>query len=93
MRFGCRTCNGNFFTEKEKSHFMFDIKNLDQLKKLDESAPDTMKAFWAFDKETFKEGSVDVLHKQLMAVAVALTTVPPLRGGISRPPCSHISRI
>ena len=33
-----------------------------------------MKAFWAFDKETFKAGAVDRLHKQLLAVAVALTT-------------------
>lgn len=30
---------------------MFDMKNLGRLKKLDENAPETMKAFWAFDKE------------------------------------------
>jgi hypothetical protein len=30
------------------------------------------KPFWAFDKEAFKDGAIDVLHKQLMAVAVAL---------------------
>lgn len=56
---------------------MFDMKNLDQLKKLDENAPDTMRAFWAFDKEAFKAGAVDGLQKQLMAVAVALTTQCP----------------
>lgn len=56
---------------------MFDMKNLTRLKKLDENAPEPMKAFWAFDKEAFKEGSIDVLHKQLMAVAVALTTQCP----------------
>ena len=56
---------------------MFDMKNLTRLKKLDENAPDTMKAFWAFNKETFKAGAIDVLHKQLMAVAVALTTQCP----------------
>lgn len=56
---------------------MFDMRNLTRLKKLDENAPETMKAFWAFDKEAFKEGTVDVLHKQLMAVAVALTTQCP----------------
>lgn len=33
---------------------MFDMKNLTRLKKLDENAPDTMKAFWAFNKEVFK---------------------------------------
>ena len=56
---------------------MFDMRNLTLLKKLDENAPETMKAFWAFDKETFKAGAIDALHKQLMAVAVALTTQCP----------------
>ena len=56
---------------------MFDMKNLTLLKKLDENAPETMKAFWAFEKEAFKGGAIDVLHKQLIAVAVALTTQCP----------------
>jgi len=56
---------------------MFDMKNLGQLKKLDENAPDAMKAFWAFDSAAFKTGAIDALHKQLMAVAVALTTQCP----------------
>src|ERR1700756_4320647 len=57
--------------------FMFDMRNLGQLKKLDENAPEAMKAFWAFDKEAFKAGAIDGLQKQLMAVAVALTTQCP----------------
>ena len=44
---------------------MFDMKNLDQLKKLDENVHDTMKAFWAFDKEAFKAGAVDGLQKKI----------------------------
>jgi AhpD family alkylhydroperoxidase len=56
---------------------MFDMKNLSQLKRLDENAPEVMKAFWEFDKTAFKPGVIDVLHKQLMAVAVALTTQCP----------------
>lgn len=56
---------------------MFDMRNLTLLKKLDENAPEAMKAFWAFDKEAFKAGAIDALHKQLMAVAVALTTQCP----------------
>jgi AhpD family alkylhydroperoxidase len=56
---------------------MFDMKNLSRLKKLDENAPAAMKAFWAFDKAVFTEGSLSVLQKQLMAVAVALTTQCP----------------
>ena len=42
---------------------MFDMKNLTRMKKLDENAPDTMKLFWAFNKEAFKAGAIDVLHK------------------------------
>ena len=56
---------------------MFDMKNLTLLKKLDENAPEVMQAFWAFDKVAFKAGAIDELHKQLMAVAVALTTQCP----------------
>jgi AhpD family alkylhydroperoxidase len=56
---------------------MFDMRNLTKLKKLDENAPDVMKAFWSFNAELFKDGAIDVLHKQLMAVAVALTTQCP----------------
>lgn len=56
---------------------MYDMKNLSKLKRLDEHAPDAMKAFWAFDKATFAPGAIDGLHKQLMAVAVALTTQCP----------------
>ena len=56
---------------------MFDMKNLARLKKLDENAPDAMKAFWAFDKAAFAEGELSVKQKQLMAVAVALTTQCP----------------
>jgi len=56
---------------------MFDMKNLAQLKKLDENAPESMKAFWAFDKIAYQPGAIDALHKQLMALAVALTTQCP----------------
>jgi AhpD family alkylhydroperoxidase len=56
---------------------MFDMKNLTQLKQLNENAPDAMAAFWAFDKATFTPGAIDARHKQLMAVAVALTTQCP----------------
>ena len=56
---------------------MFDMKNLSRLKKLDEHAPDVMKAFWAFDKVAFAEGALSAREKQLIAVAVALTTQCP----------------
>ena len=56
---------------------MYDMKNLAQLKKLDENAVDGMKAFWAFDKVAYEPGAIDALHKQLMALAVAMTTQCP----------------
>jgi AhpD family alkylhydroperoxidase len=56
---------------------MFDMKNLSRLKKLDENAPEAMKAFWAFDKAAFADGALTGLEKQLIAVAVALTTQCP----------------
>lgn len=56
---------------------MYDIKSLAKLKRLDEKNPETMKAFWAFDKAAFARGAIDALNKQLMAVAVALTTQCP----------------
>jgi AhpD family alkylhydroperoxidase len=56
---------------------MFDMKNLSRLKKLDQNAPESMKAFWAFDKAVFADGALTTQHKQLIAVAVALTTQCP----------------
>jgi AhpD family alkylhydroperoxidase len=56
---------------------MFDMRNLAQLKKLDENAPDLMKAFWTFDKAAYEPGVLSALQKQLMAIAVALTTQCP----------------
>jgi len=56
---------------------MYDMKNLKRLKQLNENAPEVMKAFWAFDKAAFTAGTLDVRQKQLMAVAVALTTQCP----------------
>ena len=54
---------------------MYNIKNLAKLKRLEEKNPGTMKAFWAFDKAAFAPGAINVLNKQLMAVA--LTTQSP----------------
>ena len=56
---------------------MFDTKHLSRLKKLDENTPEAMKSFWAFDKAVFEEGALSVQQKQLIAVAVALTTQCP----------------
>src|SRR5947199_6097728 len=56
---------------------MYDKKNLAKLKKMDDLAPDVMKAFWEFDKAAVAEGAIPVKYKELIAVAVALTTQCP----------------
>ena len=56
---------------------MYNKENLTKLKKMNELAPEVMKAFWAFDKLAVAEGAIPVKYKELMAVAVALTTQCP----------------
>jgi AhpD family alkylhydroperoxidase len=56
---------------------MYDMKNLGRLKKLDELAPDSMQQLSNFDTAVFREGALSGVHKQLIAVAVALTTQCP----------------
>ncbi len=53
---------------------MHDMKNLQKISRLNSGAPEAMQAFTAFDRAVFKEGALSILDKQLMAVAVALTT-------------------
>ena len=60
-----------------KEFAMYDMKNLTKLKKLGELAPDAFKGFVAFDEAVFKEGVIPLKYKELMAVAVALTTQCP----------------
>src|SRR6185436_15170839 len=52
-------------------------ENLAKLKKMDGLAPEVMKAFWAFDKAAVADGAIPVKYKELIAVAVALTTQCP----------------
>ena len=56
---------------------MYDKKNLTRIRKLNELAPEVTKAFWAFDKAAVADGAIPVKYKELIAVAVALTTQCP----------------
>jgi len=56
---------------------MYNKQNLARLKKLESLAPEVMKAFWAFDKAAVAPGAIPVKYKELIAVAVALTTQCP----------------
>src|SRR5262249_60359748 len=56
---------------------MYNKENLTKIKKMNELAPEVMKAFWAFDKLAIAEGAIPVKYKELIAVAVAVTTQCP----------------
>lgn len=56
---------------------MYDIKNLGRMKHLEVHAPKTMQAFGVFDKAALAEGAIPRKYKELMAIAVALTTQCP----------------
>jgi len=56
---------------------MYQLEKLEKLKTLDAAAPEAMKAFWAFDKAALASGIIPKKYKELMAVAVALTTQCP----------------
>jgi AhpD family alkylhydroperoxidase len=56
---------------------MYDMANLKKLKTIKELAPEAMAAFNAFNAAIFKDGALSVKVKELIAVAVALTTQCP----------------
>jgi AhpD family alkylhydroperoxidase len=56
---------------------MFDMANMKKLKSLGAKAPATWKGFLAFDEAARADGAIPKKYKELMAVAVALTTQCP----------------
>jgi len=56
---------------------MYSKENLAKLKRMDSLSPKVMKAFWEFDKAVVADGAIPVKYKELIAVAVALTTQCP----------------
>ena len=60
-----------------ENELIYNKRNLASLKKMDSLAPEVMKAFWAFDKAAVADGAIPVKYKELIAVAVALTTQCP----------------
>ena len=53
------------------------MRGMTKLKKLGELAPEAFRSFVAFDQAAFKDGAIPLKYKELMAVAVALTTQCP----------------
>ena len=56
---------------------MYTKENLTKLKRMDGLAPKVMEAFWAFDRAAVADGAIPVKYKELIAVAIALTTQCP----------------
>ncbi|ACB94906.1 carboxymuconolactone decarboxylase family protein [Beijerinckia indica] len=56
---------------------MYDMANLKKLELLAKDAPAAMEAFKAFDKAAMADGAIPVKYKELIALAVALTTQCP----------------
>ena len=56
---------------------MYDMTKLTKFARLAELAPDAFQKFAAFDATAFDAGVIPVKYKELMAVAVALTTQCP----------------
>jgi AhpD family alkylhydroperoxidase len=61
---------------------MYSKDNLKQIEKMNALAPEVMEAFWAFDKLAVAAGAIPAKYKELIAVAVALTTQCPYCIGI-----------
>ena len=56
---------------------MYDMANMKKMKSFGAKAPDTWKGFLAFDEAARADGAIPRKYKELMAVAVALTTQCP----------------
>jgi AhpD family alkylhydroperoxidase len=56
---------------------MYDMENIKKLKTLGAKAPDAWQAFVAFDQAALADGVVPKKYKELIALAVALTTQCP----------------
>jgi len=56
---------------------MYDLNQMKKLPTLGSKAPEAWKTFVAFDQAALADGAIPKKYKELMAVAVALTTQCP----------------
>jgi AhpD family alkylhydroperoxidase len=56
---------------------MYEKGNIKKLREYQEHAPEAWKAFLAFDQAVMKDGAIPARTKELIAVAVAMTTQCP----------------
>ena len=60
-----------------KNETIYSKENLAKIAEMNGLAPEVMKAFWAFDKASVAPGAIPAKYKELIAVAVAVTTQCP----------------
>src|SRR5215813_12330335 len=77
MSFGPETPQPRTITHLNEGNIMYKRGNLSKMKRMDGLAPQVMKTFWAVDKAAVADGVIPVKYKELIAVAVALTTQCP----------------
>ena len=53
---------------------MHSMNNLKRLSRFNKLAPEATNAFWSYDKVALAGGAIPKKYKELMAIAVALTT-------------------
>lgn len=56
---------------------MYDMRNMKKLERLQELAPAAWKGYQAFDNAAMADGAIPAKTKELIAVAVAMTTQCP----------------
>src|SRR5438876_12021422 len=56
---------------------MYDMNHMTKLKKFGELVPATWQGFLAFDKAAMADGAISAKNKELIALAVAMTTQCP----------------
>src|SRR5260370_42113761 len=66
-----------YCNERHEGLHMYDMANIKKLPILGAKAPNAWKAFLAFDQAALAEGVIPKKYKELIALAVALTTQCP----------------
>src|SRR5262249_58436056 len=62
---------------RETMDAMYDMKNMSKLKRCGELATAAWQGFLAFDKAAMADGAIPAKTKELIAIAVAVTTQGP----------------
>jgi AhpD family alkylhydroperoxidase len=62
---------------RREDAMLYDMSQLKKMKRYSELAPEAWKGFLAFDAAALADGAIPAKYKELMAIAVAMTTQCP----------------